>query len=253
MTLNRLLTNFHDAILQSNPDAASYGIKQGRKISPPQQLAIYIDGYRIRLIQAIRSDYPALLGLLGENEFDKLALGYIENNPPSSFNLDRYPHNFANFIASQIDGFSRDLAVLEGAIAEVFMMPESEPLCGSEIAKIPPEEIPNMAFKPRLASKLLEFSYNVSEWLTMAREGTIPQKPSQEISYIYVYRHENNVRREFLGHEEYLVLIQIFSGKSLESSLENTVMLYPECETTIIENIQGWFSKWTIAGFFSVP
>src|ERR1700722_18195667 len=115
-----ILDRFHDAILKNDEDIAVNDIKANR-------LGIYIDGYRIRLTEAIRSDYPATLHLLGGKAFDQLALAFIEACPPQSFNLDRYPHGFADFIVGNPDIFAREVAKLEAAIAQVFMDAESLP------------------------------------------------------------------------------------------------------------------------------
>lgn len=254
MALENLLGNFHRAILENNAAPALLDISPNQKIAAAQQMAIYIDGYRIRLVQAIRSDYPTLLGLLGDAEFDRLALEYIENNPPTSFNLDRYPHNFAGFLAGKIDAFAIEVAALEGAIAEVFMMPESEALMPAALANIAPEEIGNIILKPRAAAKLLRFEHDVNGWLNKVRAGKIAgnMRPQPEgEGAVYIYRHENNVQRAALSGAEYAVLRQIFSGLKLEDALEKAMDEQPEYAENIGENIQDWFTKWTSCGFFS--
>jgi hypothetical protein len=265
MSLEKILNNFHNAILENDASPAIPDIKLSNRISVKQQLAIYIDGYRIRLVQAIRSDYPATLGLLGEAEFDKLALEYIENNSPSSFNLDRYPHCFAEFIKNRVDDFAAEIAILEGTIAEIFMLPESAPFNAGELAGLSPMDIANLILKPRAASKLLEFKYNVHEWLNEMREGKnqelgkleskdfslIPDSSILDSTFLYIYRHENEVKRAVLRQAEYAVLGQILSGLTLEKALEEAVEIHSEYEDAIAINMQEWFSKWTLSGFFA--
>src|SRR5689334_9473950 len=110
-TVAKILERFHDSILENDADIAAPDIKANR-------LGIYIDGYRMRLIQAIRSDYPATLWLLGGKAFDQQALTYIEANPPQGFNLDHYPHRFSKSLAAVPDIFVREVAELESAIAQ---------------------------------------------------------------------------------------------------------------------------------------
>ena len=150
-----LLEDFHSAILTGDAAPAIASIKRNPRLAPDEQLAIYIDGYRIRLTQAIRSDYPALLALLGNQVFDSMALAYIENHPPMGFNLDRYPYGFAAFVRDHHgDGFAADLATLEGAIAEVFVMPESDPLDPSMLAALAPEAFGDLVLQSQQALRV---------------------------------------------------------------------------------------------------
>jgi len=162
----KLLADFHQAILANDSTKIISTLKAHPRLSPEQQFAIYADGYRIRLIQAIRSDYPALIDFLGEQKFDALALQYIEKNPPQSYNLDFYPHKFAEFISNNSDDiFAKELAILEGAIAEVFMLPDSNPLSPETFSNLSTEKFGDKKLQLRTASRLLEFSTNVNEWL----------------------------------------------------------------------------------------
>jgi hypothetical protein len=241
-----LLENFHKAILDNDALPVVSEIKVNPRIDAAAQMAIYIDGYRIRLVAAVKSDYPALLDFIGEAEFDSLAAQYIEENPPSSYNLDKYPIAFSSFLTKYTeDIFASEIAELESAIAEVFIMGESEP--------IKPEDFSGDAvLKPRTASKLLKFKYNINEWLSQQREGKSPARFEPEESFLYVYRHNNEVQRKRLDTAAYLLLANIFSGIALEAALELTVSQNPQHEEFIAANLHDWFREWMIGGFFSI-
>lgn len=251
MDFAKLLEQFHNAILCNNADIILSAIKSNHKITPAQQLRIYIDGYRIRLLQVIRSDYPVLLSLLGEDVFYSIALEYIENNPPTSFNLDRYPHQFGQFFTTKNkDVFVCDLARLESAIAEVFMGEESEIITAEEFYGISAEEFSSQIFHSRKASRLMKFSSDVNSWLNDFRNSEILITPENQNTYIYIYRHKNTVQRMQLSQEAYMLLYKIFSGISLDSALEYIINEHPEYEEFIYNNLQGWFMEWVSAGVF---
>lgn len=62
------------------------------------RLDIYIQAYRLRLLDCLRADFPGLARLLGADLFDLLAEGYIRQRPPSSPSLYDLGHGFAGFL-----------------------------------------------------------------------------------------------------------------------------------------------------------
>jgi hypothetical protein len=245
------LTHFHDAILEKNAAIVRPEIKDNNRVNPHIQLAIYIDGYRLRLMQAIAEDYPAFKKLLGDEEFRRLALQYIEVTPSEHFNLDRYPHSFAEFaIKESGKSFATDIARLESAIAIVFMEEESEPLDASAIIKLSAETFASMRLTPRTASRLMAFDYPVNTWLEEERADKNPPAPQAQKEFLYLYRHNNNVMRAELTEPAYLFLQQLFNDKSVEEALEAVIKIHPQYEEQILGNVQLWFSEWLTKGFF---
>lgn len=241
--MKKLLKQFHKSILDNDAAHALPALKPNNRLTPERQMAIYHDGYRLRLTQAIRDDYPALFALLGEAAFDKLALAYIESHPPLHFNLDRYPHGFSSFMERHLeDAFAIDLTMLEDAIAQVFMSPESEPLSASSLSDLEPEQFANLRLQPRLASRLLALRYPVDDWLLAQRNGNILPPPDPQGSYLYVYRHRNQVQRISLPEPAYRLLEQLFRNVPLGEALD---AVGPAC-------LQSWFADWLSKEFFRI-
>ena len=219
------LTNLQTAILEKNATLALPDVKPNQRISPQAQINIYVEGYRLRLLAAIRSDYPETIALIGDNKFDETALEFIEKTPSESYSLDFYPHKFADFALDKIDCSVSGTMLKEQAIAIVFLGEESEPLTPNELVKLSPEEFGNLILKPRLASKLLR--------------------------NLYVYRHNNEVQKSQLSEAEYLLLENLFSGAPVATALDELISNTPQYEAEIAENLTNWFSKWTAQGFFN--
>lgn len=251
LALGFLFADFQDAVLTGDASVATPLIRHNPRLAPARQLAIYIDGYRLRLLAAIRADYPGLLALVGDEVFDRLALDYIENHPPQHFNLDRYPHGFAAYVCELArDEFAAEIAILEGAISEVFMMEESEPLLPSMLASMTLETFGAMTLQPRLASRLLPFSYPAGDWLDEQRAGHAPARPAPESSFMYLYRHRHNVQRAPLPEAAYRLLERLFKGLPVAEALDATMTAYPASAETIAANLKPWFAEWVGSGFF---
>ncbi len=282
----KIYSDFHNAILENDDKQIKPAVKPHSRLAVSQQFAIYSDGYRIRLTQAIRSDYPILLKLLGDAEFDSLARTYIEQNPPTSYNLDFYPHKFAEFVSEyfllslrggvadvaiqksnyvertgllrytrndEFTKFAIELAILEATIAEVFMLPDSKPLLVDSLSGISAEDFGEMRLKIRTAHKLLRFNYQISDWLTLARaEDNLPSIPLPSPSWLLVVRHNNEVQRHNLSEQEFSMLQHISSGKNVSDALDATLDEHESHAAIIINNLQGWFANWVTNGVFSV-
>lgn len=63
-----------------------------------QRLAIYQDGYRLRLLECLENEFPILHLHLGEKIFRLFALSYLEQCPSKSYSLYLLGQNFPNFL-----------------------------------------------------------------------------------------------------------------------------------------------------------
>ena len=73
--LPEIQTDFQSYLL--NGDAAIGAHVVGTERVPiATRLAIYGDGYRARLIEALQANFPVLSDLLGEGDFETLAAAY---------------------------------------------------------------------------------------------------------------------------------------------------------------------------------
>lgn len=63
-----------------------------------QRLAIYIDAYRLRLLECLKADHPGLARLLGDALFTQLAEAYIRSAPPKEHSLYALGAGFPAFL-----------------------------------------------------------------------------------------------------------------------------------------------------------
>ena len=67
-------------------------------ISIGDRISIYQDAYQIRLLESLRDDFSRVESAIGEDEFEKLALDFIRDNPSIVRNLAEYSENFPAFV-----------------------------------------------------------------------------------------------------------------------------------------------------------
>lgn len=245
---------FHTALLDKDDAPAVALLRANERLSRQRQMAIYIQGYRTRLVLAIRSDYPALLALLGEQAFDALALAYIEATPPAHYSLDYYPHAFAPFVRAHSDAFAADVARFEATVAELFLAsdaaPESEPLAASTLAGLTPEAFGHTLLALRPASRLLEFSYPVDSYLAALRDDPQAAQPAAQTRYMFFVRHDNEVKRHPLSQAQYRLLCAFAAGQPVGVALDSVAEALPTEVPDMVAHLQQWFAQWTRDGFF---
>jgi len=67
-------------------------------ISAEQRLAIYQKGYRLRLLECMRAEYPLLIKAFSQSWFDAMAQRYLDHYPSSSTNLNDLGEQFPHFL-----------------------------------------------------------------------------------------------------------------------------------------------------------
>ena len=87
-----------DGILAGAAEGIAERIAGDARLGPQGRFAIYAGGYRSRLLETLRDDFPALRLLVGETVFDLFAHGYIAARPPRHFSLYDYGAGFAEHL-----------------------------------------------------------------------------------------------------------------------------------------------------------
>jgi len=219
-------------------------LKKNSRISPKKQMSVYTDGYRIRLADAIRADHPALYFYLGKIKFNRFANEFVETHRSEFYSLDKYPFKFAEFLQNKkIKLAAKELAQLESAIQQVFYAPDSVPLTPEDITKLQGGQLDDFRFKARIASAIFVFQNDVEGYLNDFRQGLLPAKIAKRTTFLYIVRHNNEVKRHLLDSYEYGLLADILSGSELDSAVIENEMAQ--------EMLPQWLQKWLINGFFA--
>lgn len=133
MKLSELQSLFKRNILapEADPEHLAY-LKPAGKLSLEQAFQIYHRTYVARLTEALRTTYPAVAWVLGDNFFNELCRKYIESQPSVAYNPADYGETFSGFIqeTSTARGipFLPDLAQFEWIYKEVLHAATPEPL-----------------------------------------------------------------------------------------------------------------------------
>jgi hypothetical protein len=108
-----------------------------------QRAAIYYDGYRSRLAEALAADFEALAAALGGPAFDQACRAYVEVTPSRFRSVRWYGSGLGAFLARtppwSETPWLAELAQFEWALTLAFDAPDLSPITFEQLAALPPQ------------------------------------------------------------------------------------------------------------------
>lgn len=180
-TLAELQRGFRDYLLQGRNQAIRPLVRatQERREEAENRLAIYADAYRLRLKEALAVDYTLLAARLGAERFDALMDHYIHAHPSRHYNIRRYGHRMAQFLAASApwcgEPLLAELARFEWLQGLSFDAPDAEPLGVETLAALPAAQWGGLRLRFHPSLQRHDFHWNVHEfWAALRHEEPFP-------------------------------------------------------------------------------
>lgn len=182
-SLNDLQQRFQTHVLHHSGDML-HCITDDVRPNAATRLAIYANAYRLRLLEALRTDYPALHTLVGDDEFDRLGRAYIDAYPSTHYSIRYFGNNLSGFLETTSP--YRDMPVLaemarlEWALTLAFDAADDPVLTEAALTALPAEAWPGMRLRPHASLQRHDFHWNVPElWGAIDRQ----QPPEPPLTY----------------------------------------------------------------------
>jgi hypothetical protein len=161
-SLGDLQRAFQDYLLAAS-DTFQAAVRDTGKADRLTLLDVYRDGYALRLIEALTSDYPGLMAMAGPADFDHVARAYIAAHPSRHPSVRWYGRDMADFLA-KTEPYSRtpaaaEMARFEWALGEAFDSPDVTPITADALMALPQEAWETLSFTtlPSLRRLVLAF------------------------------------------------------------------------------------------------
>ncbi len=175
MSLATLQQQMQSAVTAGGPPPALAGNTRG--------LEVYRTAWRARLIEALRTNYPVLHRVLGDDAFETLADDYMHVHRSQKRSIRWFGHRLPDFVAERIDTLPHpalaDLARMEWAICLAFDAADHTPLRVDQLAAMPPDAWPNLRFALQPGYALFDLDWSVAPvW----RELSEAEDPNQQVA-----------------------------------------------------------------------
>ncbi len=117
-----------------------------------ERWSIYVEAYRLRLTDALATQYPALVVRCGRAAFTELAAAFIRGHPSNHRSIRDYGAELADFVrgdhATAEQRLRGELARFEWLLAAAFDAADIAATRVEDLAAIAPHEWPTLCFAP---------------------------------------------------------------------------------------------------------
>lgn len=241
---------FQQHVLHGEP-AFVDAVVSTKAASAAERTGIYHQAYRLRLIEALGNDYPALQALLGDEAFTAMGHAYIDRHPSRHPSLRWFGKSLARFLAGQAPYKDRpvlaELAAFEWAQGETFDA-EDGPLIGIEaMAGIAPEDWGEMRFVFQPAIRRLCLDWNAMAICKAAKHGeALPAaaRGGQPVDWL-LWRRDRKVYWRSLGADEADALTLAQAGEDFSEVCEALCEHVDEAEAAMRAAVllKQWLSE----------
>ena len=207
-------------------------VAAAERVDPDQRLRIYYDAYRLRLIEALATDYEALRALMGQADFNSACRAYIEATPSTYRNVRWYGGALAQFLQTSAPWSEHpifcEIALFEWTLTLAFDAPDAPFVSFDELAALPSEQWPTVNFVLHPCVNLLSLRTNAPAFRRASDAGeALPEVALAEapLSWL-IWRREYTTCFRSLSEPE---------AWALRAVQENTNF------STLCEGMSEWF------------
>jgi len=225
-SLGDLQRAFQDYLLSAS-DAFQSAVRDTSKADRVALLDVYRDGYALRLIEALTTDYPGVLAMAGPADFDHMARGYIASHPSRHPSVRWYGRDLADFLANT-EPYCRtpaaaDMARFEWALGEAFDSPDVTPLTADALMALPQEAWETLSFSTLPSLRRVTLAYAAPQaWQSRdeVEPGNLEVVYASEPLVWAIWRPDLVSNFRSLGHDEAAMLHALVDGHSFPELCE---------------------------------
>ncbi|WP_371226622.1 putative DNA-binding domain-containing protein [Roseovarius sp. 2305UL8-3] len=178
-------TRFHTALLDPKQPVPE-GLSDGQGHPAGRRFAVYRNNVASSLTEALELSFPAILKLIGEENFKKVASVFLRQHPPSVPMLSQYGAEMPDFLTGfeplQHIGYLPDVARLEQAIRLSYHAADAAPADASVLQTLAPEALLNTRFGLAPAVRMVRSPWPIHAiWAFNLEDGPKPEPGAQNV------------------------------------------------------------------------
>lgn len=257
MTSLRILqTCFQDYLMQGTSAMQQY-VTPDPLLSAEKRLRVYFDAYRIRLFEILKLDFEKTHTLMGDENFEKAFVDYLNTYPSEHFSVRYFGQRFPKFLKesalfSDFPIFA-EMAQFEWCVAYTLDAKDAPVLEQNALKAIPLEAWPTLqfAFHPSVISHV--FEWNVPLLWKCIEQDMPPQPPEKFAHPIRCIFWRNGIRSFYQSCErahEALLYTEIIAEHDFATISESLLDVLPE--DTIALTLAQTINQWVQEGRFTL-
>jgi Uncharacterized protein conserved in bacteria (DUF2063). len=218
------------------------------------RLAIYRNGYRIRLRNALATEFPGLGVMLGRR-FDGLLNRYVEAHPSGHYNIRWHGAGVAAFLEYGLPWRDRpalaDMARLDWAISTCFDAADEPVLTAADLAVVAADAWVNLRLLPQNHLQILSTHHNIEDFRRAAdRNDKRPRlRRHDEPRHLLVWRQSLAVRYRAIEMDELSALNGAIRGERFAVLCELAAEHHGPADA--LPRMAGFLHQWLVDGLIS--
>ena len=178
-------TQFHEALLDASRDVPT-GLLDGLGQSAGSRFSVYRNNIAVGLTEALEASFPAIVKLIGDENFKKVAGLFLRQHPPSTPMIMYYGAEFPEFLDGfeplKKYGYLPDVARLEQAQREAYHAQDANPVDAGILQALTPDELVHTRMEFAPAVRLMRSPWPIHAiWAFNLEDGPKPQPGSQNV------------------------------------------------------------------------
>ncbi|MDE2070974.1 MAG: putative DNA-binding domain-containing protein [Gammaproteobacteria bacterium] len=209
-SLPELQQRFADALLGADTVPGDW--IAGHDLDPQARIQIYRNLVFNNHAAALRTAYPVVLKLVGEDFFDAAAARYLRDRGSASGNLQDYGADFPDFLAHMPEAagltYLPDVARVEWARQECYLAADTAPLDPAVLTDMPEDDLTKLKLTLHPSVRLVVSDHPIWDiWIFCQQTAAEHLNPASEGQTVLIWRdgHQlamqpaTNAQREFIA------------------------------------------------------
>lgn len=233
--LRELQRVFGAALMDSDAAAAGVGVRGA--IGRGRCLAIYRNNVFSNLREALRTLFPVIERLVGEEFFRYAADAYIRRHPSPAGDLNRFgaqmPEFLADFEATAALAYVPDTARLEWLAHRAYHAADAGHCSLERLAAVAPERYGDLRFRLHPGAALLASAYPVHRIWQVNQpgySGSAAVDLRAGAARLLVERRHGSIEVQSLDAGEWALLQALVDDQTFSSACDQAVAAQPNCD-----------------------
>jgi len=224
------------AALMDPSHAVPDGLTDGADRPAGRRFDVYRNNVAVSLTEAIRTGFPVISKLLGQENIDGLAGIFLRAHPPTSPVLMTYGQTFPEFLAGTDQlkhlGYLADIARLELAIRRSYHAADAQPVAPDTFADIPADALMDTTMDLAPAMQIVQSNWPIHGIWRFNTEDDAP-KPTPVAQDVLITRPEFDPLPHLLPAGGAAWVTALSQGETIGAALETALADTPDFDLAV--------------------
>ncbi|HEY1774292.1 MAG TPA: DNA-binding domain-containing protein [Gammaproteobacteria bacterium] len=222
--LQKLELDFQDCMLRNDLDMGGQIVGDTRA-DAAERVRIYVEAYRLRLLEILQDNYTGLHALLGDEQFDRMGRAYIDAHPSTHPSVRWFSRHLEAFLRAtppfDTQAYLAEMAAFEWAQTMVFDAADEPAVSMQDLVALPPDAWAKLCLTLRAAVQRLDCAWNVPVAWKRLEDGEEPKLTSTDTPNSWLlWRADLNTHWRSLTEDEAWALDAAKGGKDFAGLCE---------------------------------